>query len=95
MKECHYEDTEKCEVEYKDQCEVTYAYGKQCTKVPVPNCSTVKVALCSILEYRSPHQMLKYFVFRRRNVRKCHLRSARRFITTSAKSCPKKSEKRS
>ena len=84
-------------MEYKDQCEVTYAYGKQCTKVPVPNCSTVKVILHFIMIFTTSHQILKYFafVFRKRNVRKCHLRSARRFTMTSAKSCPKKSEKRS
>ena len=87
-------------MEYKDQCEVTYAYGKQCTKVPVPNCSTVKV-IFNIKQYfimfsTSNVEILDLLIaLRRRNVRKCHLRSARRFTMTSAKSCPKKSEKRS
>ena len=83
-------------MEYKDQCEVTYAYGKQCTKVPVPNCSTVKVILHFIMFSTSNVEILDLLIaLRRRNVRKCHLRSARRFTMTSAKSCPKKSEKRS
>ena len=89
VQECHYENAKKCQVEYKDECEVTYNYGKQCKKVPVQNCSYVKVG-------KKMFQLLFSFIyFRKRNAKKFLRKSVRRCFMTSAKSCPRRSERRS